>query len=193
MKKTISPTLFTVIQETVMSCGVELYDAEFKGRILRVLITKPDGVTLDTCATVSQQLSQRLDIENLIPDRYFLEVSSPGIERKLRNAKDFQEIVGNTVSVSTCSGNYVGRVLSVTETGINIKNKVGSSGKPDTEQLILYTDINHARVIVSDEELFRAKQKKNLTEAIEENDFKITDLKITEEINLPQMKHRTKK
>ena len=159
MRKKISPELFCIIEETVTSCGVELYDVEFKGKILRVSINKPEGISIDTCAAVSEQLSQRFDIENLIPDRDFLEVSSPGIERKLRNKKDFEGVANRTISVSSQTGHFIGELLSITETGINIKNIAGSNGKPGTEQFVKYSDIYHARIVVSDKELFRSRQK----------------------------------
>ncbi len=165
MVKKISDGLLKAIEETVASCGVELYDAEFNGKTLRVLITKLEGITVDICANVSQQLSQRLDLENLILDRYFLEVSSPGIERKIRNQKDFQENIGKMITISSRSGGFKGKVLSVTESGVMIKNTAGSSAKPGTESFVLFTDIHHARVMVSDEELFnknrQIRNKKN--------------------------------
>jgi ribosome maturation factor RimP len=165
MKKAISPALLAVIDETVKSCDVELYDVEFKGRFLRVSIYNSSGITVDICAKVSQKLSERLDMENLITDRYFLAVSSPGIERKLRNFKDFQETISQTVSVSTRSGSFKGKVLSVNENGVIISNIKGSSGKADTEQNILYCDINYARIIVSDEELFSNNTKPRTSSA----------------------------
>lgn len=159
MAKKIPDNLRKAIEETVASCGIEFFDAEFVGKTLRVLITKPEGITVDICANVSQQLSQRLDTENLILDRYFLEVSSPGIERKLRNQKDFQDNIGKMVSISSRSGGFKGKILSATDNGVMIKNIAGSSAKPDTESLILFTDIHHARVLVLDEELFNKKSQ----------------------------------
>jgi len=165
MAKKIPNEVLKAIEETVTSCGVEFYDAEFNGKTLRVLITKSDGITVDICANVSQQLSQRLDVENLILDRYFLEVSSPGIERKIRNQKDFQDNIGKMITISSRSGGFKGRILSVTDSGAMIKNTAGSSAKPDAESFILFTDIHHAHVMVSDEELFnkssQIRNKKN--------------------------------
>lgn len=157
MKKSMTPELSAIISEIVATCDVELYDAEYKGRFLRVWITSPKGVTLDLCAEVSNKLSQRLDMENIIQERYFLEVSSPGIERKIRNQKDFQSVCGKNVSISTRRGNFKGKVLSVQDDGVVIKNIKGSSGKIDIEQKILFSDINHARIIVLDQDLFNDK------------------------------------
>ncbi|GMA59055.1 hypothetical protein GCM10025858_35580 [Alicyclobacillus sacchari] len=68
---------------------VELVDVEFKKEganwYLRVFIDKPGGVDIDDCSRVSEQLSEQLDIVDPIPESYFLEVSSPGAERPLKN------------------------------------------------------------------------------------------------------------
>lgn len=165
MKNKISASLLNLIQETVTACGVELYDVEFKGKTLRVLIHKPstgkilerEGVTVETCAFVSEKLSQRLDIEDLIPGQYLLEVSSPGIERKLRNPKDFQEVIGHNIAVSTKQGAFKGKLLSVNENGINIQNITGSCGKPNQEQFIFFNEISYAQIIVTNQELFKDK------------------------------------
>lgn len=158
MSKNIAPDVMDIIEKTVMSCGVELYDAEFKGKVLRVSITKPEGITIGMCAMVSEALSQKLDMANLIPTQYFLEVSSPGIERRLRNKDDFEQSVGNIVTIHTKAGNFIGKLLSVNETGINIKNIAGSSQKAGTEQFVTFNDINFARIVISDKALFDKKQ-----------------------------------
>jgi ribosome maturation factor RimP len=89
--------------------GAELVDVEFKsepqGWVLRVYVeklgsaaamadTKAAAVDLDLCANVARELSPALDVADLIPHRYHLEVSSPGIERPLRKAQDFVRFAG---------------------------------------------------------------------------------------------------
>ncbi len=94
--------------------GVELVDARLQieqgGHVLRVLIELPGaeqlpsgaGITLEDCARVSRALSHRLDQdEDAIPGHYRLEVSSPGIERPLVKARDFERFAGREVRVST--------------------------------------------------------------------------------------------
>lgn len=84
----------------------ELYDVEFEKEgpswYLRVYIDKEGGITLEDCATVSDQLSMALDScdPNPIPQAYFLEVSSPGAERPLRNEKDYERAVDDYIHVS---------------------------------------------------------------------------------------------
>lgn len=65
--------------------------------VLRIFIDKPAGVTLDDCAAVSQLLGPILDAEDFFSGSYLLEVSSPGFDRPLRKAKDFERFAGETV------------------------------------------------------------------------------------------------
>jgi ribosome maturation factor RimP len=96
----------TVLAEQMLSSfGMELVDLEYKreGRdmILRLFIDKEGGVTLDDCATVSRELSEVLDVEDFIPDHYTMEVSSPGLDRPLKKAEDFQRFKGKLVKIRT--------------------------------------------------------------------------------------------
>ncbi|MCB9082868.1 MAG: ribosome maturation factor RimP [Bdellovibrionaceae bacterium] len=89
--------------------GCLLYDLEFTGgtrnRILRVFIDRPEGtVTVDDCANVSRGLNLQLDVGDLIPGgAYELEVSSPGIDRRLNQTWHFQKVLGQGVRISTTS------------------------------------------------------------------------------------------
>ena len=83
--------------------GLHLVDVELKGgntnALLRVFIDKAGGVSHADCALVSEQLSAMLDVEDPIPGRYTLEVSSPGLDRKLTKASDFTYFVGRRARV----------------------------------------------------------------------------------------------
>ena len=84
----------------------ELVDVEFvkegKNWFLRIYIDKPGGIDIEECAMVSEQMSAVLDEmdPDPIPQAYFLEVSSPGAERPLKNEKDWQNAIGNYVHLS---------------------------------------------------------------------------------------------
>ncbi len=95
--------LENLIEPTVVNLGYELSDLELKlgGRdgIVRVFIDKPDGVDLTDCEIVSKQLSAVLDVEDPLPGHYTLEVSSPGLDRKLTKPAHFQRFLGETVRV----------------------------------------------------------------------------------------------
>lgn len=159
MKKNLSPELLEIIKKTVSTCGVTLYAVEFYGKTLKVFIDAQEKISIDTCTKVSQALSIALDMENIISNRYLLEVSSPGLERKLRNINDFQQSIGHTAIINTKNGRYVGRILSVNDDGVNIKNIAGSCAKANTEQLIPTNSINTARIVISNQELFDEAKK----------------------------------
>lgn len=83
--------------------GCELVDVEYEkqgGRsILRLLIDKPGGVTLEDCQTVSRAADPLLDAADPVPNAYYLEVSSPGLERPLKKGADFLRFVGSMIAV----------------------------------------------------------------------------------------------
>jgi ribosome maturation factor RimP len=85
-------------QRVATSEGLSLVDVELKGgssnALLRVYIDKAGGVSHADCALVSEQLSTMLDVEDPFPGRYTLEVSSPGLDRKLTKPSDFTYFVG---------------------------------------------------------------------------------------------------
>lgn len=87
-----------IAQRVASSEGLFLVDVELKGGksnpLLRVYIDKPEGVSHADCQLVSEQLSALLDVEDLIPGSYTLEVSSPGLDRKLSKPRDFEHFVG---------------------------------------------------------------------------------------------------
>jgi ribosome maturation factor RimP len=84
--------------------NVYLYDVEYvkegKAKTLRVYIDRDGGVFIDDCEAVSRKLSVLLDEENLISDAYNLEVSSPGVERKLSKDWHFQKVMGKKIELS---------------------------------------------------------------------------------------------
>lgn len=89
----------------VESEGLDLVHVEFEGRgsssILRIYIDSPTGVTVSDCAQVSRQSGVLLDVEDLIPGKYVLEVSSPGIERPLFTPEDYLRFKGREIRVTT--------------------------------------------------------------------------------------------
>jgi ribosome maturation factor RimP len=92
-------------ERAARTAGVEVVDVEWKigkQRFLRVYIDKPGGITHRDCEAVSEQLGVLLDVEDLVPGpRYILEVSSPGLDRKLTKAPDFERFAGRLARIST--------------------------------------------------------------------------------------------
>lgn len=85
--------------------GLELVEITLRvegGRwILRVTIDREEGVQVQHCTNVSRELSVHLDVEDLIPVKYYLEVSSPGLDRPLKDEKDFERFKGRLVKIKT--------------------------------------------------------------------------------------------
>ena len=92
-------------ERVAKSLGIEVVDVEWKigrQRFLRVYIDKPDGVSHKDCEAVSNQLSVILDVEDLVPGpQYVLEVSSPGLDRKLTKPAEFERFAGRLARIST--------------------------------------------------------------------------------------------
>jgi ribosome maturation factor RimP len=91
--------LLELLDRTLPGLGYELVDAERSnhGKLVRVFIDKPEGITVDDCALVSNHLSRLFEVEGVDYDR--LEVSSPGLDRPLRRLSDFKRFEGEKASV----------------------------------------------------------------------------------------------
>src|SRR5579863_714739 len=88
------------------SSGVEVVEVDMRGsgnaRMLRIFIDKAGGVTHEDCATLSREVSTILDVEDAVPGgSYVLEVSSPGLDRKLNRPADFERFQGSRVKLTT--------------------------------------------------------------------------------------------
>jgi ribosome maturation factor RimP len=109
---------------------MEVVDVEYRresgGWVLRVILDKQGGVTLDDCTRVSQEVGRNLDVEDTIPTSYTLEVSSPGLSRPLRSEKDFMKYLHRLVKVKTVDPienrrQFKGKLLAVSENGVEIQ------------------------------------------------------------------------
>ena len=106
------------------------YKKEGRTMVLRVLMDKKGGITIDECAEINNDLSVILDEEGIIDDHYVLEVSSPGLDRLLRKPKDFHWAVGKPIKATTYApieGNNVfrGRLLGIDESNIVVESEDG--------------------------------------------------------------------
>ncbi|HEX4277497.1 MAG TPA: ribosome maturation factor RimP [Bryobacteraceae bacterium] len=104
MKREATISKITAIAEQAAApAGIEIVEVELKGsghsHLLRIYIDKPEGVTHADCELVSREVSAALDAEDPIPGHYDLEVSSPGVERKLNKWHDWQRFAGKKVKV----------------------------------------------------------------------------------------------
>ena len=92
-----------LLEAPIERLGYELSDLEVKlgGRdgVLRVFIDRPEGIGLEDCEVVSRQVSALLDVEDPLPGHYVLEVSSPGLDRRLTKPEHYQRFLGEEVKV----------------------------------------------------------------------------------------------
>lgn len=135
----LSPTQMEQIrrfaEEIAVREGCRLYDLEYRegaGRLLRVYIDKtPGGVSIDDCVNVSKGLNLRLDVEDVIPGgAYELEVSSPGLDRKLTQAWHFDQVVGQRIVVKyrneqKALHTYEGQLLAIEDGILKLENAKG--------------------------------------------------------------------
>ena len=105
MQEAIASRIEEIAQRVAASEGLELVEVEVKGggnnRLVRISIDKPEGVSHGDCETVSQQVGTILDVEDVVPGgRYTLEVSSPGVERKLVKPQDYRRFQGKKAKIT---------------------------------------------------------------------------------------------
>jgi len=124
----------TMIHPIVSNAGMEVVDVEYRrearGWVLRLILDKEGGVTLDDCTRVSQEMGRSLDVEDVIQTPYTLEVSSPGLTRPLKTEKDFMKYRNRLIKVKTVDPiqnrrQFRGKLLGGSENGIEIEVEGG--------------------------------------------------------------------
>ena len=118
----------TTLENLVKECGVTLYDTELvtenDHKIYRVYITSEEPVTLDKCTEVTKIISPILDLEPPVSGEYFLEVSSPGIDRQLKNIDHFKHSVGDLVKIKLSDGSKLkAKILGVEDNTVTLYDK----------------------------------------------------------------------
>jgi ribosome maturation factor RimP len=129
--------------------GLELYDVQFRrenqGWVLRLIIDRIGGVSLDDCSRVSREVSDFLDVEDLIDHQYHLEVSSPGVERTLRSLIECRRFVGEKIRVKLSQERdgqkvFVGRLQEVGDGTLIVELENGAV------HILPWDEINKARL-----------------------------------------------
>ena len=103
MAKHIEEAVEAIVQEIVRDSNLEVVDVEYvkeRDWYLRVYLDKEGGIEIDDCQRVSETLEQILDEKDLLTEAYILEVSSPGLDRVLKKARDFEREQGKSVDVT---------------------------------------------------------------------------------------------
>lgn len=158
----VSPELAQQLRDLVAGEGLDLVATEVVGSgprsVLRLIVDGPDGVTLDACATVSRQASILLDVEDPASHSYTLEVSSPGLDRKLYSKNDFETFSGRRISVKMVPSFRAYRQVSGRLRGLDGDTvKLTTDAGDDLE--MAFDDIFEARLDVDWQEML--KKRKN--------------------------------
>ena len=122
------------------AASVDLYDVEHHGGVVRVLVDADGGIDLDAIARLSRSVSRALDDHDVIPGRYTLEVSSPGLERPLRTPEHFRRVTGSDVKVKTQADfdgprRLTGTLEAVGDDGVELRSSDGATFWIAYEQL----------------------------------------------------------
>lgn len=150
-----------MVRPVVEAAGLELVEVAFgrEGgrRVLRVTVDRHGGVDLDSIAEASERISRRLDVEDFDPGPYELQVSSPGVERPLRDASDFARSVGERVRVRTTgpvegSRTHTGTLVGAGDREVKIATDQG-------ERSIEYEEIASARTVFDWEAELKTKKR----------------------------------
>jgi ribosome maturation factor RimP len=148
MAEAVAETLYGELSPVVDGLGLELVDVEVAGATVRVTVDRDGGVDLDALADANRAVSRVLDRLDPIPARYTLEVSSPGLERRLRRPAHFARAVGETVSVRLLPGTgdvrrLQGRLADADELGVLVEGP----GVPGGSAHLAYDTIERARTV----------------------------------------------
>ena len=144
-----------LVEPVIDSLGLELVKVNFQGgsrKVLEILIDRKDGnkVQIKDCREVSKNVSAILDVEDIIKDKYFLEVASAGIERLLVKLQDFERFLGREIRLKLKEPHngkisFKGRLIEVKGKEITIKSK-------NVQLVFAYDNIKGANLVLTDEE-----------------------------------------
>ena len=146
----------SLVKSKIENIGYELYDVlylkEGKNYILRIVIDNKDGISLEDCEKVNNEITDLLDEADYIKEQYFLEVSSPRIERTLRKTWQLKKYLNNKVQINLFKKDengfkeYIGVLKKVTEEYLDIIQE-------ETEFRIQRKDISQVKTIIEEGEI----------------------------------------
>jgi ribosome maturation factor RimP len=140
-----------LVRPLLTARDLDLYDVEMAGPVLRVVVDTSSGLDLDVLSDATRAVSRALDEADPISGAYTLEVTSPGLERRLRTPEHFERAVGEQVKVKAgpaagADRRVAGLLTAADATGITVRTGVDDTGTP-VERQLAYDDIERARTV----------------------------------------------
>ena len=163
----VAERVHELAEQTAIDHGVELVHTEVAGPegrpVVRVFIDKPGGVTHDDCSEVSHHLGTVLDVEDFIHSAYTLEVSSPGLERGLYKAADYERFAGNQAKIKSRVAiegqrNFRGRIIGMAGDSVVFDDRISGRVK------IPVSDIAKANLEIDVEAEFKQAREREATD-----------------------------
>ena len=162
---TIEHEIQTLIEPLVADFGAEVFDVTWGGGRLKVAVDAPGGIDTTTLSKVSRTISQELDLRDPIESRYTLEVSSPGLERRLRRPEHFAKSIGSTVTFKLRDGKtrLSGEIVEATETEVTLRLADGDTAETSdsSTKTISFDNIARAQTVFQWEGAQHNKQGAN--------------------------------
>ena len=148
MANVVEKTVWQMAEKLLDGSGIELVDVDYvkeKDWYLRVFIDKPEGIGIEDCQALSEKLEEKLDAEDVMPEPYILEVSSPGLDRALKKAADFVRFAGQQAQVKmrvAVDGqrNFSGEILNLENDVVRLRTEGGEVALP-------LADMDRARLV----------------------------------------------
>jgi ribosome maturation factor RimP len=137
----VAQRVHDLVEPLVSGSGLELVDVEHGPGLLKITLDREGGIDLDTITEASERISDVLDAHDPVPGRYTLEVTSPGLERPLRDPKHYQRFVGTPIVIRTQPGVEGERRVQ------DILESADDDGIVIAGRRLAYADIERARTV----------------------------------------------
>jgi ribosome maturation factor RimP len=133
-----------IVERVAQPEGIEVVDVELHGRgpgsVLRIYLDRPGGITHEDCQRVSREVGTILDVEDVMESRYTLEVSSPGLDRRMVKPSDYERFVGNNIKImlkvpQDGRRRFQGLLLGMQSGRVRVEDESGSVVEIPAEQI----------------------------------------------------------
>jgi ribosome maturation factor RimP len=149
MTETLVERLTALVEPVVVDLQLELVELQYRqeqhGWVIRIIIYAEDGITIEHCKKVSKEVGYLLDVEDFIPNKYHLEVSSPGLDRPLTTPRDFERNIDRKITVTLADED---EIISTSGTILKVQGEMITLLTDSEEIEFRYTEVKKARLVI---------------------------------------------